>query len=288
MATKQKTEEKIGVDLIEETVAEVEAMNRAAAFRKVPKLLGSIDQDYFQLGLILSHIKANKWWKKGQTFKDCIEVKFGLKYRKAMYLLKIADDLVDSEVPWSKVESVGWTKLKEIAPVLNNDNVDDWVEKAETCNTLELKELVKAHKEGDLDPSELPEVTDSVSTLSFKVHSDQKEQILAAIEQAKAEVDSSYSTVALEGICTGYMAGASTVDTGQDLENLQEHNDRLQATIKTLQTEVSAAKDSGGSDSNDLESVVRGISDDPVEALSTILKLFGTIWPKFNAQVKVL
>ncbi|MEK0325570.1 MAG: hypothetical protein QQN63_07680 [Nitrosopumilus sp.] len=49
-----------------------------------------------------------------------------------------------------------------------------------------------------------------VTTLTFKVHEDQKETINQAVDQALEESNTEFKAVALEAICLNYLAGGST------------------------------------------------------------------------------
>ena len=70
----------------------------------------------------------------------------GSQGRKARYLISIYDNLVTKMIPWEKVSHLGWTKLKDLAPVLTPENVDEWVAKAE-----------KLHGRGTAGPDQGPE-----------------------------------------------------------------------------------------------------------------------------------
>lgn len=59
-----------------------------------------------------------------------------------MYWVGIYNDLAESGVSWEKVKEFGWTKLKEIAGVLTQDNVDEWVDIAKQQTTLQLMQTV--------------------------------------------------------------------------------------------------------------------------------------------------
>jgi len=207
--TKDATQE---VDLIVETVVEIEAMTKDIAFAIVPTLIESVDFSYFKLGGVLSVIQDNGWWEdEADTFKEFIPERFGLHYRKAMYLIKIYDGLVEADIPWAKVSGLGWTKLKELADILTQENVDEWVEKANNMSVLQLIAAVKAFKSGELSTDGTTDPDSSgVSTITFKVHPDQKETIKQAIDQALEESDTEFKGVALEAICLNYLAGGST------------------------------------------------------------------------------
>ena len=194
--TKEAVQE---TDLIVDTVSEIEAMSKEEAFEIVPSLIESVDFSYFKLGGVLSAIQDNGWWEDhADSFKEFIPETFGLHYRKAMYLIKIYDGLVEADIPWSKVSGLGWTKLKELADILTEENVDEWVEKANNMSVLQLIAAVKAFKSGELstDGTTDPD-TSGVSTITFKVHPDQKETIKQAVDQALEESDTEFKGVAL-------------------------------------------------------------------------------------------
>lgn len=202
----------VEVDLIVETAKEINALDKETAFEIVPSLRDSVDFSYFKLGGVLSAIQENDWWVgEAANFRSFIEETFGLHYRKATYLIKIYNGLVEAEIPWHKVSGLGWTKLKELADILTQENVDEWVEKATNMTTLNLTAAVKAFKKGELSTDGTTDPDSSgISTLTFQVHPDQKETIKEAVEQAMEDSNTEYKGVALEAICMNFLAGGST------------------------------------------------------------------------------
>jgi hypothetical protein len=221
--TKDEVQE---ADLIVETAKEINALDKETAFEVVPSLIDSVDFSYFKLGGVLSAIQDNDWWNDDSpNFRSFIEDNFGLHYRKGMYLIKIYDGLVEAEIPWHKVSGLGWTKLKELADILTQENCDEWVAKAESMTTLNLQAAVKAYKAGDLSTDGTTDPDSSgVSTITFKVHPDQKETINEAVEQAMEDADTEFKGVALEAICMNFLAGGSTKEAPKPLS--------LQATME--------------------------------------------------------
>lgn len=199
-------------DLIIATAQEIENLSKEEAYEQIPTLTDSVDFSYFRLGGVLAVIQGKEsWWKDDgyETFRAFIEDRFGLHYRKAMYLIGIYGALVESGVEWEKLSGIGWSKVKEIADIITVENVDEWVEKAKSMTVLQLQEAGKAAKTGSLLKSdETPGATTGVTTLTFKVHPDQKETITSAVEKAKKEADTEFPGVALEAICLNYLSGA--------------------------------------------------------------------------------
>ena len=81
---------------------------------------------------------------------------------------------------------------------------------AKSQTTRELIETVAAAKKARAGALPAPEgQTKTVSTMRFKLHEDQRQMMEAALEKAKADIGTTYDTVALEHICIDYM-GAPT------------------------------------------------------------------------------
>jgi hypothetical protein len=243
-------EDYVEVDLIVETAKEIGALDKETALEIVPSLIESVDFSYFKLGGVLHAIQENDWWAgDSPTFRSFIEDNFGIHYRKAMYLVKIYDGLVEAEIPWHKVSGLGWTKLKELADILTNENVDEWVAKAQDMTTLNLIAAVKAAKAGELSTDGTTDPDSSgVSTITFKVHPDQKETITEAVEQAMEDSESVFKGVALEAICMNFLAGGSTKDAPKPLS--------LQATMEK-------------------------------HGAVQVLEAFEAIWPEINVSVEM-
>lgn len=230
VATIQK-EAAVEVDIIVQTAKEISSLDKETALEIVPSLIDSVDFSYFKLGGVLSAIQDNGWWEgESDSFKVFIQDNFGLHYRKAMYLINIYDKLVEADIPWAKVSGIGWTKLKELADILTVDNVDEWVELAKSMTTLNLQAAVKAAKAGELNADGTTDPDSSgVSTITFKVHPDQKETINQAVESAMEEAETEFKGVALEAICMNYLAGGSTKKTPvPSLTALMEGKDALE------------------------------------------------------------
>ena len=136
----------------------------------------------------------------------------GIGYHRATYWVGIYNDLVEAGVPWDKVKSIGWTKLKEIAKVITNENVDEWVALATKMNTISLIDTVKAHLNKDKPVALEDQSAKTVTTKTFKVHADQKVTIEAAIEKAKGISGTAVDTAALEFVCLDFLGGQSLVE----------------------------------------------------------------------------
>lgn len=161
----------------------------------------------FHLGGVFSRMANENWFMGHSTFKACCEIEFGVKYRKAAYLISIFRTINEKGIDYSDVSKVGWTKLKELLPVLTPKNAATWAKKATGMSTVALIEHVKAAGKGK--PTE--EVPD-VSTRTFKLHADQRVVVTAAIDDAKIKGGTDVDSVALELICQDYLGHAKPID----------------------------------------------------------------------------
>lgn len=205
-------------DLIVNIVADIGGLDAESALKAIPVLLDGAEENYFKLGGVLSMIHANKFWKtleqyKDANFKDFVEAEYGIAYRRAMVWIEIYDKLVESGVPWSKIQNVGWTKIRDLAKILTIDNVDEWVHRALNSTVHQLQELIGKAMAGTLPNSGIVPVAgdnSGVTTFTVKVHPDQKTNIIEAINKAKLESETEYAGVALDNICTNYLTGGNT------------------------------------------------------------------------------
>lgn len=201
-------------DVLVQIVQDISKLSAEQAIDVVPLLLDGADENYFRLGGVLSLISAQKYYEKEgfKDFRTFVEQKFGIQYRKAMYWVHIYDKLIESNVPWNKVKTVGWTKLKDLAAILTIENVDEWVQRALNSTVLQLQEAIAKAKSGTLEKSGIEPTEDTKSattTVTFKVHQDQKTIINEAIEKAMKEAETEYTGVALESICMNYLSGGN-------------------------------------------------------------------------------
>jgi hypothetical protein len=221
-AAKAKSKTKLTGDVFTETAHEVENLTKGKALALAEQLVTNVDVNYFKLGGVLKVIHENGWFEGFETFESYVFEKFGFQKRKAFYLVQIYSDLVGKSIPYEKIAHLGWTKIKDLSPVLTLDNLEEWIAKAETASVAELQAILKTKGPG----GEAPDVKDEIQTLKFKVHGDQAQTISSALNKAKAEAKTDFDTVALEMICTGYLGGSSPTPT-LDANKLGEQFQKL-------------------------------------------------------------
>ena len=215
--TVEKVEGDVAADLIEQVAFEVENLTEKKAFELVPKLQDNIDHDFFKLGGVLAKIQADGWFmEKGyENFRGFVEAESGLEYRKAMYFIGIYNNLVQSGVKWETVKHLGWTKLKELAAILTVENAEEWAGLAEYMTVLQLQAYIKGQKAKVTPKADGPSAGESdatkVTTMTFKLHTDQKATVREALDKCKAETGTEFDSVAIEHICLDYLSGDSAL-----------------------------------------------------------------------------
>lgn len=211
-ATKTKV---VNTNLIEVTAAEIEGLSKTKALKMAATLADDIENNYFKLGGVLRTIHQNSWFEGFESFDRFVYENFGFQKRKAEYLMEIYDQLVSKMIPWEKVSSLGWTKLKDLAKTLTQENVDEWVDKASKVSVIELQAMLKA----TLPTGEQSSTATTSDTMvkKFVLKNDQIETVNSALASVKAATGTDHDNVALENLCAGYLAGVTgTVHGGDD------------------------------------------------------------------------
>lgn len=214
--------------------SEIENIKEDKAFKLLPSLLEDINRNHFKIGGLLSKVQSEGWFQdKGfETFKSFVEATYGMKYRKAMYFIEIYNCLVAAEIPWGKVSHLGWTKLLEIIKYLTADNVDEWLAMIDGLTVDQIRELVLQKTKGTSSPgagTENPTDVKKITSMTFKLHEDQKATVREALDKCKHETGTEFDNVALEAICLDYLGSAPKVQAslkdimaGKSLEEVFE------------------------------------------------------------------
>lgn len=195
-------------NLIHDVAVEIEGLSKTKALNAADKLAEDIEANYFRLGGVLKLILKEQWFEGYPNFESYVYEKFGFGKRKGDYLISIYTNLVDKQIPWEKVSHLGWTKLKDLAPILTLVNLDEWVAKATPCTVMELQAMLKATVGGEATSGK---TTSDTTSLKFTVHNDQAEVIQGALAKAKGELATDHDNVALAGVCSGYLANVYAV-----------------------------------------------------------------------------
>ena len=179
-----------------------------------------IDESYQNLAKLLHETYDNGYYLRWgfENFKEYCENELGVQYRKAKYLVSIAEVIRDLNIKWEDVEGVGWTKLRVLIPLLKEDGVvGDWLEIAKQYSTKDLEALVKDAKAG-FDIS--AEGGDKIVTLTFRMTPETSEIVNEALDTAKKVSETSDNVLALEQMCYDYVLQQGEVPQKASLESL--------------------------------------------------------------------
>jgi hypothetical protein len=222
-------------DPISKAAKEIENLTSDQARDMAKSLVNEGEFETFRLGGVFSVVNNQKYFLQYgfPDFKSWVEAEHGYKYRKAMYLAQVYDLVLELKLDWAKIHHIGWTKLKTILNpnnlLVNAENIDEWIEKAEKMTVLQLEDLVKAKSEsGNAIEGDEGKTT---TTLTFKLHTDQKETIRTALEQVKAQSGTAFDTVALEMMALEYLGKAPATPVPA---SPAQTSDSLEAMLKGM------------------------------------------------------
>lgn len=185
---------------------EIAGLTKEGAMAAVSTLHDEANLNFIRMGGVLGRIQDENWYEPYASFQEMAEQKFGILKRRAYYWVSIYKGLVESEVPFSKVAHIPWSKLKDIVNIITPDTVDKWVKLAEECTSIQLQEHVKAHIAATKGLSDDDNVKTVISK-TFKLHADQKVNLESALEKAKVQADTESDAVALDMLCMHYLGG---------------------------------------------------------------------------------
>ncbi|MBS7812318.1 hypothetical protein [Roseococcus pinisoli] len=193
-------------DAIAKIVKKVETLSQdqvKARLSALPEDDGFLE---FEQGGLLKRVLENNWFPEWgfDDFGAYVEATFDFRKRKAYYLIGIYSGVISAGLSADQVKAFGWTKLRILLmpdnPLLTAENVDDWLEKAQSMSKDELAKQIQAQKAlgGPSDPTP----TDNVK---FKLQGDQISTVKSAIEKAMSVSGSESPSAAFEFICLEYL-----------------------------------------------------------------------------------
>jgi hypothetical protein len=97
------------------------------------------DRNFIELGLVLAQLSES--CDSRDDFIEAIS-QIGVGYRKARYLIEIADLAYKLRLPKDELAAIGWTKISILAPYLQHGRAEDLLERAKNFTAIELKRMV--------------------------------------------------------------------------------------------------------------------------------------------------
>lgn len=233
--------------------------------KRAKELARQLDSGYMELGEVLWKVfdtpKLGRheegpiftdWGYK--TFGQWAEEELGLQRRKAerlrriWYCLEVELTGMDKLVK-KRLVDLGWSKLRELVPVLSEGNAEEWAVLAEKLNYPNLCAAISAYKrkvdaaralDGEVtDPvSELPGVDATIDPDGFEVKDkhfynlrrSEAEVLEQALDRAAAITHKNNPSWNLGMICTDFLA-TNDFRKSDDPENLGRYISRLEESM---------------------------------------------------------
>ena len=251
----------------------VENLSKEDVMPAIKRLTNDVGMDYFELGGVLARCTEKGWYSEFgfDTAKEWVEDQTDMKYRKAQYLVKIYTKFVELEIPWEKLSQIGWAKLGHLADVVNQENVDRWIETAKALSLRLLDEEIK--KARDTSTSATGEGSDESSTSKLwnvRLFKDQEETVNAAIELVSKDSKKDGRAICLEFMAAACLAGQFGV---QDLQAPAPEMKTLKDVAELGKVALLRAKALGW--------------DPTYEALEPVMKFFDATFPEATVTLEV-
>lgn len=183
---------------------------RAADVRKEIELeCCRIEDGFIKLAQLLHETVENGYFVRWgfSSFEEFATAEIGIGYRKANYLVGIAQMMKTLGIPWEDVEGIGWTKMRTLVPILKQEGgIGDWLDLARELSVKDLEKLVKDAKIG-LEVGSTG--GDAVVTLKFRVTKEQSDIIMDALAYAKKATEQEDDVMALEQMAFEYIMASS-------------------------------------------------------------------------------
>ena len=187
---------------------ETSARERAKQVREnLERAVERMENSYIELAQLLKETwdkEYIRFWGYS-TMKEYVENDLGISYRKARYLIGIAKTVEDLHLSWDQVRNIGWTKVRELVPYVDKSNVNEWLDRADNLSVRELKEEVNRSRA----TGELVEITpreEKIASLNLRLRDEEMSAIMDAVDEAKRELGTEETGIALHHICCDYLA----------------------------------------------------------------------------------
>lgn len=189
---------------------------------RLQQLRTEIAAKFIQMGRLLLEAKRGNYAQAlgYESFDAFVWATLEVNSRKSAYLSQIVEVFDEQlDIPESELAEIGWTRLKEIAPVAKtvlppgadpaverseHENARLWIEFAKHKTTSEINLQVRRA----LAPAELRDELRAYSTFGVGVFDDEREVIEQAIALSRLEAATDRQGRALMLICAEYIAEA--------------------------------------------------------------------------------
>jgi hypothetical protein len=132
-------------DPLQHLVFAIENATAEDARQVIGKLIESRGLNSFAVGGLLTKAFHEDWYKNYgfSSFDEYVQSELGISKSTAYYHRALYEHVVDAELSWTKLQHIGWTKIRSVLKYINKDNVDEWIVVAETMTAAELADYGK-------------------------------------------------------------------------------------------------------------------------------------------------
>lgn len=179
------------------------AVPRSDQVRKqIKEARSSVDKGSMDMAKLLSEIYHKEYhlaWGFS-NFEAYCDMELDFQYRKAKYLVEIWDKVKSFNIDQKRLEAIGWTKLRELVKVMDAENVEEWLGRAESSSYRELHTTISTR----VGSGEAP---DQITTFKLRMDAGEAAIIIEALDAAKSMLsgDKENTTLALQMICQDWM-----------------------------------------------------------------------------------
>lgn len=172
---------------------------------------------HLRRGGILLRMKENGWHGKGSEFYGYVREELGFGKRDVQHHMAVYENLCKLDIPWEKVQPLGWFKLRMLSSFLTRENVEKVVAEVAGMTTRQVQDYLRAA------PSKLHahapgEAGNHLVVLKIRLGKDQEDTYRIAIGKARKESKTESDAVALERICLDFLAGVNQTPVPQTLK----------------------------------------------------------------------
>lgn len=172
---------------------------------RAKELVREIDRCQIELAEILYKVKYHQLWKQWgyKSFNDYVNRELSLRTGKSFYLIQIYQKLIiDAKVKKEEIKEIGWSKVKEIAPIITENNKQELLLKVKQDCVEELSEEVREIKNTIVE-----ENTEPLHIIRFGLYETQYQLWKTAIEKAMKLTNSENMNQIVECILHEFLSG---------------------------------------------------------------------------------
>ena len=207
------------VQKVEENAEELAESRSEFVLERIQRVRAEISDRFLELGMLLEETHRERYWvdRNFNSFEEFCEGTVQVKHRTALYLISIYQHFMQNlDIPRPLLAEVGWTKLKELVGVTDDENVNEWLSYAKDHKTSEVVKRVKETRRSE-EPNSGNAPVEEYVNFNCGVFAPELEIINRALEICQRETSSDRKGHNMSLICADYIAGAEAATEAIDV-----------------------------------------------------------------------